>query len=392
MAAAQARRILGLVFEIEHAAGTVATPAELGALSMRRKGPAVQVLSGQPREQDNGRGGRGKLQYCAGFFDGLGHVFEDGPSYRLELTLPWEQHEALRLFQQLFGGSIVPSEAVGARRLLELRGRPLHVKGNLKWQLRGEPGRSAAFALAAQAVLKQPQLLLAAHWPFFTSSPRAALEGCKWMGPFSRAEITWAYVAGLFDAVGHIRDSGSNRQVFLEFKQKSFRLLESLQGFLKNQLSLSSEFVSVRHFHRFSRLSVVDSRIAHATLRQLLRVGLILRKEAAQLALSPFVPEIPKLPLGLILAARRSFVDECGPGRRRLLPLSQSLAKHEEAFGRQSDAADARHDHCNSETWSLQVGTLRTTERHCPPSWSRRCSQTSQTTAEPALWETRHRR
>ena len=69
----------------------------------------------------------------------------------------------------------------------------------------------------------------------------------------------------------------------------------------------------------------------------------ILRKEAAQLALSPFVPEIPKLPLGLILAARRSFVDECGPGRRRLLPLSQSLAKHEEAFGRQSDAADARH-------------------------------------------------
>ena len=189
---------------------------------MRRKGPAVQVLSGQPREQDNGRGGRGKLQYCAGFFDGLGHVFEDGPSYRLELTLPWEQHEAslailkskllhlqlsrrpetpipsprsqhgqlhkktrgatalpaafrrhgARPEKHLTGtaissssrrllpicsrlGSIVPSEAVGARRLLELRGRPLHVKGNLKWQLRGEPGRSAAFALAAQAVLKQ---------------------------------------------------------------------------------------------------------------------------------------------------------------------------------------------------------------------------------------------
>ncbi|CAE7736787.1 unnamed protein product [Symbiodinium sp. CCMP2456] len=340
MAAAQARRILGLVFEIEHAAGKVTTPAELGALSAKRlwpfsKGPAIREVSGQPPELNKGPGGKEKLQYCAGFFDGLGHVFEDGPSYRLELTLPWEQREALRLFQQLFGGSIVPSEAVGARRLLELRARRA---GNLKWAVRGEPGRHAAFALAAQAVLKQPQLLLAAHWPLFTSSPRAALEGCKWMGPFSRAEITWAYVAGLFDAVGHIRDSGSNRQVFLEFRQKSFRFLESLQGFLKAQLS--SEFVSVRHFHRLSRLSVVDATLAQTMLRQLLRVGLILRKEAAQLALSPLLP-IPKLPLRL-LAARRSFVDDCG-GRRRLAPLSQSFEKHQEAFGRQSDAADARH-------------------------------------------------
>ena len=100
------------------------------------------------------------------------------------------------------------------------------------------------------------------------------------MGPFSRAKaagITWPYVAGLFDAVGHIRPNRP-KLVFLEFSQKSYRFLEILETFLKAQLSLDSlsEFVSVRHFHRLSRLSVVDSSIAQTMLRQLLRVGLTL--------------------------------------------------------------------------------------------------------------------
>ena len=85
--------------------------------------------------------------------------------------------QALRLFQQLFSGrgpspksvsspfcqvragNIVPSEAVGARRLEpERAGAHRLIRAhceNLKWTLRGEPGRRAASALAAQAVLKQ---------------------------------------------------------------------------------------------------------------------------------------------------------------------------------------------------------------------------------------------
>ncbi|CAE7435656.1 unnamed protein product [Symbiodinium sp. CCMP2592] len=309
---------------------------------------------GQQGQQEQGGGG-GKLEYCAGFFDGLGHVFEDGPSYRLELTLPWEQREALQLFQQLFSGSIVPSEAVGARRLEERAGAHRLTRahrGNLKWTLRGEPGRRAASALAAQAVLKQPQLLLAAHSFSFPRRPRTALQDCKWMGPFSRAGmaaggITWPYVAGLFDAVGHIRPNSSEprKLVFLEFSEKSHRFLEILESFFNAQLSPGGwrSDVSVRHFHRLSRLSLVDS-IAQTTLRQLLRVGLSVRKEAAQLALSPFLCKISKLPqLRLILAAQRCFVDDCGFGRRRLAPLSQSFEKHEEASCRQRDVADARH-------------------------------------------------
>eukprot|EP00439_Symbiodinium_sp_Y106_P050481 s5296_g6.t1 len=101
---AQPRRILGLVFEIERAAGT-ASPAQLHCapspkrrqllpLSKVREPQEVTVSGGAQQEQQEQGGGGGKLQYCAGFFDGLGHVFEDGPSYRLELTLPWEQREA----------------------------------------------------------------------------------------------------------------------------------------------------------------------------------------------------------------------------------------------------------------------------------------------------------
>eukprot|EP00439_Symbiodinium_sp_Y106_P046658 s5296_g5.t4 len=265
---------------------------------------------------------------------------------------------ALRLFQQLFSGNIVPSEAVGARRLEpERAGAHRLIRAhceNLKWTLRGEPGRRAASALAAQAVLKQPQLLLAAHYPSSLRRPRAALQNCKWMGPFSRAKaagITWPYVAGLFDAVGHIRPNRP-KLVFLEFSQKSYRFLEILETFLKAQLSLDSlsEFVSVRHFHRLSRLSVVDSSIAQTMLRQLLRVGLSLRKE-----------------LRLILTAQRCFVDDCGFGR--LLPAKRR--------GRCSPCHAAAppglrkirdEGHCNSETWSLStVRPLRPWEKAMPP-------------------------
>ena len=125
----------------------------------------------------------------------------------------------------------------------------------------------------------RPQLLLAAHWrckkaPASPSlSKRAALAACRWMRPESPAEFTWPYFAGLFDALGCI--VCINDLILLELRHSSSSYLERLRRFLLGEAhgaSDVSQLVSVRHFHRSSRL-VVHEPSSRITLRRLLQAG-----------------------------------------------------------------------------------------------------------------------
>ena len=136
-------------------------------------------------------------------------------------------------------------------------------------------------------------------------APHAALA-MRWMQP-CRCEMSWPYVAGLFDASGRIvrineltllelipakhgifcnclqlpvrsLHSPALQHCFFEamaFRtQRSGSFLESLQRFLD-----AGSGVVVRHFHRVSRLVVRDSSSRQA-LRMLLKAGLTLGAKA----------------------------------------------------------------------------------------------------------------
>ncbi|CAE7242081.1 unnamed protein product [Symbiodinium natans] len=368
------RRIARLVAEVGQSRPEASMYTEARAASAWRASGALgapQVhsihsiwLKGHPTElplRGQGRPGPDhsleEFQYSAGFFDGAGHVVEDVSGWRLELTLPSEQQDVLLRFHDLYGGILSSSEAHSS------------VGAQLKWALAGAPSRRAAAALSGAVALQRPQLLLAAHWrckkaPASPSlSKRAALAACRWMRPESPAEFTWPYFAGLFDALGCI--VCINDLILLELRHSSSSYLERLRRFLLGEAhgaSDVSQLVSVRHFHRSSRL-VVHEPSSRITLRRLLQAGSILRREAV-LVLSRRAPRSPKGLRRLLQARGCATVAAGGSGsggssRIRLVQLSQSRARHLEARGRQSEAEDRRHAlvllhlHCASRSVSI---------------------------------------
>ncbi|CAE8737084.1 unnamed protein product [Polarella glacialis] len=141
-----------------------------------------------------------ELQYLAGFFDGDGCVSPSSSlsSCTLCITQVFDRGEALLRFHKAFGGGIYCTSAgCGA------------AKPNLQWSVRGDAGKQAASRLLSWPSMKQAQLHIASEWPTCTQRRLFLATSLKSLKHFAYQPgvmaCTWAYLAGFFDAEGHIQ-------------------------------------------------------------------------------------------------------------------------------------------------------------------------------------------
>ncbi|CAE8593310.1 unnamed protein product [Polarella glacialis] len=165
-----------------------------------------------------------ELAYMSGFFDGDGCVSPNTrlSGCRLYLTQSSGNGEALLLFHQVFGGSIMADRrGIGSQRPV------------IKWSLYGQAARKAAASLSKASYVKRAQLQIAAEWPFCKiecEKLAITLSALKRSSqPLEGTGCSWSYVAGFFDADGHMCISLHGTAVRLGFTQKHASILETIR-------------------------------------------------------------------------------------------------------------------------------------------------------------------
>ena len=174
------------------------------------------------------------------------------------------------------------------------------------------------------------------------------------VGPFfetSRGRISWEFLAGLFDAVAHIRLLQG--EIILEISHRSYSLLESVRQFLLDTLQEEVEddnvdraidsAIILQDFHRRNRL-VVCSKFSRLVLQKLLK-HLKVRRPAVEFLMKPrSTRNLADLRLIRLLAsAQGARLDSNSQGKLRVVPKSQSFKRHREFQARQEDAQEIRH-------------------------------------------------
>ena len=158
------------------------------------------------------------LDYVGGFFDGHGCVTVCKNQYRLSITQAQSGSEVLLLFRNLFGGGIYSrGKVLGGNRV------------TLQWSVSSTSARLAAGRLSQVSSCKYDQLLLAES----ALPDPSRLTSLRAMAPSRAVCPSWSYLAGFFDAEGHIR-LRYPASIALQIGQKLPYVLHAIQEFLSH--------------------------------------------------------------------------------------------------------------------------------------------------------------
>ncbi|CAE8640888.1 unnamed protein product [Polarella glacialis] len=219
-----------------------------------------------------------ELAYMSGFFDGDGCV---SPTTHLSgcqlfLAQSSDHGEALLLFHQVFGGSIMASRrGIGSQRPV------------IRWSLYGQAARKAAALLSKASYVKRAQLQIAAGWPSCKiereklAITMSALKRSS--HPLHGTGCSWAYVAGFFDADGHMVISADGSGIRLVFSQKHASILETIREFLAQEGYFDG--IGMDHNFEMSRLGVYGSKLSCKILEHMIAAGMIVKRSAAEVVL-----------------------------------------------------------------------------------------------------------
>lgn len=220
------------------------------------------------------------LDYCAGFFDGDGCVYScrDFRTRALILQQVTRHGAVLLKLMKTFGGGI-------------RKGAPAHgyCQSTLAWSVHGKAMQSAASKLSMASLCKREQLELVATEPPVCQSARsvqaARLRDLKREPPRHLQVITWAYLAGFFDAEGCIQVKAAGTQIGLTIGQKHQEVLMCVRSAI--QRSFPDVAVYITRFNTgFYSLGIHKTSSARKVLERLLLAGLVVKKQQAMLALT----------------------------------------------------------------------------------------------------------
>eukprot|EP00435_Cladocopium_sp_Y103_P036482 s83_g9.t1 len=329
------------------------------------------------------RASRAHAQYCHGFFNGAGKVHISQSDCKAEITARLEFKAALLVFEDLYGGLL--------RRTQGGQGTPA-----LKWTWSGQlrrrhdrhdrhgeiSGRASKDGERLEVTTRSEQKDQKGRWKNFEvksvknkkvrhkSHKRDRWRGCTgcseqtqrslWqtktmqqafdVGQFFETRriwrasfLSWEFLAGLFDAVAHIRLIQG--EIILEITHQSCSLLESVRHFLldtlQEEVALEAmiDAIILHDFHRCNRL-VVCSNLSRVVLQKLLK-SLKVRRRAVELILSTQIPNLADL--RLMASAQGAYLEWNSQGKLRLIPKSQSFKRRLEFQARQEDAKEIRY-------------------------------------------------
>ena len=219
------------------------------------------------------------LSYLAGFFDGDGCVSTSQVACRLYLSQAAPKHKVLSLFANTFGGTVRTH-----RRGLGL------CQPSLQWAITGRAAQRAASKLAAECVVKSPQLRVAASWPADKNLRLDAKRRLTALNSHSQYDTahrscSWAYIAGFFDAEGCISCQAAGGSIRLSVSQKSTSVLRWIDNFWRSDLRLTSSW-TLSGSSGVTEIRVARQSDIHLMMRRLLDNGLLLKKPQALLGLS----------------------------------------------------------------------------------------------------------
>ena len=242
-----------------------------------------------------------RLRYLAGFFDGDGCVLPDTglSGCRLMVSQTFNQAAVLLLFRDAFGGRIIS----------ERHGFGLH-QPMLRWTVCSRNAARAARLLVPFSITKKRQLLLAASWPQARLERHQCMEQLACLKQYDSAvatHCTLEYIAGFFDAEGHVRACGP-AQLSLSVFQKFGTVLACLKDSLAKGMHMDAQ---MRTYSYGCCLSMTRTSQCKQVLRALLPAGLLCKAEQAHLAISMTRENAPQ-----VRAAMGMHVGNQGFGKR----------------------------------------------------------------------------
>ena len=207
------------------------------------------------------------LDYLAGFFDGDGCVLVNKGRLRLSISQAESSSNVLLLFRNVFGGGIYTE------------GRPAGLQqATLQWQVNGQCAQHAAGMLKQSSSRKCDQLLLCrSTLPVFT-----VIKTSRDVAPSRGPCPSWSYLAGFFDAEGHIKVQYPATMT-LQIGQKVPHILYSIRDFLKDFEATCSIYSCGQGHHK---LTVLGTAACKSILRRLLIGGLRVKRETASISIA----------------------------------------------------------------------------------------------------------
>ena len=212
------------------------------------------------------------LEYLSGFFDGDGCASNSKGFCRLIITQSVKNAKVLLFFRNLLGGGIYAGgKSFGSRRT------------SVRWEISGARAMYAAAILGTVPSCKQIQLQIVSSWSSQRSmrlQAGADLRALKLLPPRISSCPSWAFLAGFFDAEGciEVRHPGYLR---LRLSQKYVPVLDAVRDFL-----ITRGFgCTINEYRNYTILAVNSTEPSREVLRNLLRAGLRVKREAARTAL-----------------------------------------------------------------------------------------------------------
>ena len=208
------------------------------------------------------------LDYLSGFFDGDGTVVADGRGLRLGMSQAKSNSTTLLLFRNVLGGGIYTNgRSVGMAQSM------------LQWALTGGRAQHAAGVLSQSSSCKYDQLLLCRSG----SRDSSAMKTLKTVAPSRAVCPSWSYLAGFFDAEGHIKIDYP-ASMSLQIGQKFPDILHSIRDFLLKNSGAKCSIYSTSRGHHL--LTVSGTAECKSILRRLLIEGLRAKRETATISIA----------------------------------------------------------------------------------------------------------
>eukprot|EP00933_Yihiella_yeosuensis_P023843 TRINITY_DN18530_c0_g1_i1.p1 TRINITY_DN18530_c0_g1~~TRINITY_DN18530_c0_g1_i1.p1 ORF type:complete len:308 (-),score=44.66 TRINITY_DN18530_c0_g1_i1:362-1171(-) len=157
------------------------------------------------------------------------------------------------------------------------------------WSVSGETARNAAAALSKTCLIKKQELQIAADWPR-CKEQRASLEiTLKRLKQAPKevcaTQLSWPYLAGFFDAEGHIQVPATGPVLRLSLSQWFGAVLFAIQTFLSEE----GFGTSVQIYHPRRRayvLTVTSTKVSKSVLQELIKGSLTVKRGSAESALA----------------------------------------------------------------------------------------------------------
>ena len=221
-----------------------------------------------------------QVTYLAGFFDGDGCVACHGLSgTQMRVSQSLQNAGILIRFIEAFGGSIA------------LQGKGLGFSQPvLRWCATGETARNAAKVLYPYSAVKTPQLALALAWPSCPTERRRHVKELATLKQRSNVvnsqfTMSWAYLAGFFDAEGCIGLRATSASLEFAISQKHASILRVASRFLQEDISCKVRW-SLNPASGVHSIFVTDTRHVKLILLRMLEVGLFVKLASANIALA----------------------------------------------------------------------------------------------------------